>query len=758
VNKYVVLKATPLQRCKAHEAIKKNDLILFKRLTENEKMQPLEEIGHPHSGASCLHYAAKCNSFNVLDYIISWLKENTANNFKAIMNSKDHMGATPAMLATHNDGAESLFLILRSDAVDFETRDTEKQSLIELVKKPKKERCWAVVDFMTKNTKWNKLLNENSQKQGCSNSANVVTMVKNTIHPIQAACGGYEDETTDSEMISNENPTSQQVTINDGLYVDKDFPPTLASICRNSKHNMFSTFSSAKWLRAEELVPSGKKISLYETMDPSDIDQGVLGTCYFLCTLAAIAEYPSRLQPIFITKNHNPNGEYSVKLFKTGVPTKVTVDSLFPCFGDRLTPMFSKIDSGEIWVMVLEKVWAKIYGDYCVTEYGFMNEAVEDLLGAPSEMLLTLDDKPDDIWTKLVETDLNKGIMGASTGTEATKEVGLVSGHAYSLLGVYEEEGYKIVKLRNPWGHFEWKGDLSDDSSLWTEELKRKVHYTKGDDGVFCMKFDDFLKYYHYISLCSYRDNWEYSYISSTSQHNHAQYFEFTLDQATDINLRVHQTDKRMLAETLGDKYQYSAVNIVVLKVDPNDPEADYTYISSNPKGAHPPMRSCWASEKPFMSLEAGTYVVKVKTHWNDKKDRKFTLSAYAPCKVEFSKIEDTSAYKEVELCAAAQVMRKLGKMQPFAEGLDASIGYDFFNMQKLVICVENRSNLQLTYDLNFPKMENLRVGKLNRASNDSVKIVVPSQSVGYAVLKWVDWLQGCDFSFNSSYEGKVVE
>ncbi len=67
--------------------------------------------------------------------------------------------------------------------------------------------------------------------------------------------------------------------------------------------------------------------------------------------------------------------------------------------------------------------------------------------------------------------------------------MGLVPGHAYSILKIREikhpQKGQvKLIKLRNPWGKKEWRqlkfnkflfkksGDWSDDSSLWTEELR----------------------------------------------------------------------------------------------------------------------------------------------------------------------------------------------------------------------------------------------------------------------------------------------
>lgn len=47
--------------------------------------------------------------------------------------------------------------------------------------------------------------------------------------------------------------------------------------------------------------------------------------------------------------------------------------------------------------------------------------------------------------------------------------LGLVSGHAYSVIDVVHSHGYKLIKLRNPWGRGEWEGDWSDKSALWSK-------------------------------------------------------------------------------------------------------------------------------------------------------------------------------------------------------------------------------------------------------------------------------------------------
>lgn len=58
------------------------------------------------------------------------------------------------------------------------------------------------------------------------------------------------------------------------------------------------------------------------------------------------------------------------------------------------------------------------------------------------------------------------------------KTVGLVDAHAYSLIGAREitqrtGRKVKLCYVRNPWGKREWTGDWSDNSSLWTEYVKK---------------------------------------------------------------------------------------------------------------------------------------------------------------------------------------------------------------------------------------------------------------------------------------------
>lgn len=50
------------------------------------------------------------------------------------------------------------------------------------------------------------------------------------------------------------------------------------------------------------------------------------------------------------------------------------------------------------------------------------------------------------------------------------------------------------MKLRNPWGHYSWKGDWSDDSELWTEDLRCELMPHGASEGVFWISFEDVLR------------------------------------------------------------------------------------------------------------------------------------------------------------------------------------------------------------------------------------------------------------------------
>ena len=55
-----------------------------------------------------------------------------------------------------------------------------------------------------------------------------------------------------------------------------------------------------------------------------------------------------------------------VTLFLNGVETPIIVDDHFPArfSGKRWVPCYSRTKDNKLWVMLLEKAWAKVFGSY----------------------------------------------------------------------------------------------------------------------------------------------------------------------------------------------------------------------------------------------------------------------------------------------------------------------------------------------------------------------------------------------------------
>lgn len=314
-------------------------------------------------------------------------------------------------------------------------------------------------------------------------------------------------------------------------FIDLEFPPTDASLYKATVGKGASAEAAGsgmqhravEWKRPSEFMTG--EVKVFEGIDASDIRQGALGDCWFLCAIAALTEFPELVTDLFPKESRDVNeaGVYRVKFCKNGIWQTVRVDDFFPCFPGG-GPMYSRSNGDELWVLLLEKAFAKLCGSYEAVKSGWAYEAMMDMTGAPcrtfrlddSEVRPTIDNG--ELWKRIVYYDQMNYIMSASTPgediyTETGKRpgkdntTGLVAGHAYTLIAAKESsKGIKLMKLRNPWGSMEWTGDWSDSSPLWTEEMQNEIEVlTKEDDGTFWMCFEDVVKHFYSINVCLVR-------------------------------------------------------------------------------------------------------------------------------------------------------------------------------------------------------------------------------------------------------------
>ena len=97
-----------------------------------------------------------------------------------------------------------------------------------------------------------------------------------------------------------------------------------------------------------------------------------------------MAESPEMIENIVVTKQYSPEGVYQVRLCKDGRWVVVTVDDLFPCKSDG-TLVFSQARRKQLWVPLIEKSIAKLFGSYEALHSGTIQEGLSLLTGVACE-------------------------------------------------------------------------------------------------------------------------------------------------------------------------------------------------------------------------------------------------------------------------------------------------------------------------------------------------------------------------------------
>ncbi|KAK7904863.1 hypothetical protein WMY93_017470 [Mugilogobius chulae] len=279
-------------------------------------------------------------------------------------------------------------------------------------------------------------------------------------------------------------------------YIDDMFPPDKRSIGPTILKP--SDLDKVVWARPMKIVPNPSFI--VDGLSRFDFGQGMVGNCWFLASIGSLTfqkNILAQVVPMDQMFDENYCGLFHFRFWRFGRWVDVVIDDKLPTINGRLIFVHSK-DPTEFWPALLEKAYAKVCGSYSDMNSGTPAEALVDFTGGV-HICVELSSPPLDLWELMCRAGQSKSLMGCGTPQ---------GGHAYAVTGVKEVmsrgQPVKVVRLWNPWGNGEWKGDWSDGSPLWqtVSPQERDLCLAVVDDGEFWMPLEDFCKFYSDLDIC----------------------------------------------------------------------------------------------------------------------------------------------------------------------------------------------------------------------------------------------------------------
>ena len=443
------------------------------------------------------------------------------------------------------------------------------------------------------------------------------------------------------------------------LFTDPLFPPNSNSLlgldpsgkvidskAYSEKSKNINT-NQIKFARAKEIFKNGFFL-FSDKIEMHDVQQGSLGDCYFLSAVANLCKFPNMVKRMFRQETKNDDGYYEVILHIDGKPQIIIVDDYLPVFSANNKACYAQSNKDEIWVMLLEKAWAKVNGGYANIISGLPCEAMEALIGVGSLIYdlenldgTDIEDYKYEIIKNVQLADQNNCLITCSTTADPNiKRVGLVEGHAYSLvsfnkIATSQGKDVYLFEIRNPWSQGEWTGDWSDSSKLWDAKAKSQVNFEKKDNGIFFMSDSDFFKYFTHVEICYMLFDSEAVIYNIEGEKNIKNGCVFNVETEGEGFLSVSICRESWRANrAIRDKILPTHISMV--KYDPNAKNRLKTF--SNYNGTFESFRTCTLNER----VAKGNYLIYVY--------RDFEHAGYSAEKKMEVKITCSAKFKHAQM------------------------------------------------------------------------------------------------------------
>ncbi|KRX05710.1 hypothetical protein PPERSA_09850 [Pseudocohnilembus persalinus] len=540
----------------------------------------------------------------------------------------------------------------------------------------------------------------------------------------------------------NQNQISQQN--------DLDFPAKLGSLAKD--HKLMPNAKNYEWKRSKEIFDIKKLNIFQQQIQPDNIVQGKLGNNYFLSALSCLAERPHLIEKLFITKQINEQGIYAVYLNIDGIFQEVIIDDFFPCSQEK--PVFSYSNSQknqelgeELWVLILEKAYAKCYGSYQQIISGKIGHAITDLTGAPSKQIST-QVGAEKIWNFIVSNADEGYVLSADPNRNEQLKQGqnIDIGYSFAILNYqivkFQGNQEKIIQIRNPWGSYQWQGDWSNKSQKWDQQSKKQCNLNE-NDGKFWININDFVKEFKAVTVNYLVEDYLYTSYQISLKKTNMSLVRFNVKyDNTHIFIGIQQKDERHF---LPNTYKYSLLKLILVK---EDTESYIDDTMTNERNLY--------IEK---NLQSGAYLAYIDIQWQNLRGdaENVVFNIYSSDQVQIQQ-QNIEVFEDNMEIVDRMIM---GKQQPdqskikYYDDNKKICRYTISFAGYLSFIFDNQSeNNQLIESVSLQMIQNLKICK-PFTNNEKFEVIVnPGEK---KIVKYkITSPSGSDYNYKAGYAGGI--
>ncbi|CAF4551610.1 unnamed protein product [Rotaria sp. Silwood2] len=530
-------------------------------------------------------------------------------------------------------------------------------------------------------------------------------------------------------------------------FADDQFIPSSRSLGLRSFNDV------VQWLRISDTLPLYDKAhhiswSVFSSPHPNDIEQGALGNCWLMAALALITERPRMLAHILLTQTVNNEGVYFVRICHNGLWKTIIVDDYFPCTSQKCLA-FSQARRRQLFVPLIEKACAKLYGSYDNLISGSMLEGLQLLTGAPCDYidLQSSDERLDNdiIWAKLVSTYESNLLIGASSGrndvsAEEYSLVGIQNNHAFSILAAYtfSDCSSRFVLVRDPHAHSNYTDKYVTSTIL---DRLRLINDTPRSSGAFWISWSIFLRYFSTITISTYNEDHfdirhEGKFTCSSTQHIPSYRFHISETSLVSISLVYHRHDRRTRP--------CHTQSFVLCDIDEEssfDGIGKHENILKSRQGGF----TYWTG-----SLRPGNYILipfSISFWGEDTKNNDYTLVIHSSIPIDL-----TIALEPPTLLVDCLISAVIKKYHTSTKEKEMTYYIAPKNLALMLLIVENRStNYHLNFDTNMIQSRNIQHSRLSWTTHDCIP---PYHRQLIFITEWTDKFHPMNnFTYNLTYE-----